>query len=245
MPVTQSQCAERVRAPSASPFAQAPGRLTVTPPSWRFDLQIEEDLIEEVIRVIGYSTLPDTPPMAPVTARSCTESRRSAHDAAARDGALADYQETINFSFVEERWERELAGNSEPDPRAEPDREPACRDALEPHRAASSTCCATTWRARRRACACSSSVACSCATHSVQDGDSTVAGLQQPMRLAGLAYRQRRADAVGHQGAAGRLLRREGRHRSAAGAAHVPASSRASIRRCIRVAARASSSTVG
>ena len=28
--------------------------------------------------------------------------------------AALDYQETINFSFVEERWETELAGNTEP-----------------------------------------------------------------------------------------------------------------------------------
>ena len=41
------------------------GVLTVTPPSHRFDLQIEEDLIEEVIKVLGYTQLPDTPPLAP------------------------------------------------------------------------------------------------------------------------------------------------------------------------------------
>ena len=28
--------------------------------------------------------------------------------------AALGYQETINFSFVEERWERELAGNADP-----------------------------------------------------------------------------------------------------------------------------------
>ena len=112
IPVTQSQCAEVFERLGLA-FTQAPGRLTVTPPSWRFDLLIEEDLIEEVIRVIGYPTLPDTPPVAPVTARSCTESRRSAH-ALRREMAACGYQETINFSFVEERWERELAGNSRP-----------------------------------------------------------------------------------------------------------------------------------
>ena len=83
------------------------------PPSWRFDLRIEEDLIEEVIRVLGFGKLPDTPPIAPVTARVRPESSRSTH-AVRRAVAALDYQETINFSFVEARWEHELAGNADP-----------------------------------------------------------------------------------------------------------------------------------
>jgi phenylalanyl-tRNA synthetase beta chain len=89
------------------------GTLTVTPPSWRFDLHIEEDLIEEIIRVIGFEQLPDTPPRAPITPRVLPESRRSLHQLRRQTAAL-DYQETINFSFVQERWERELAGNTDP-----------------------------------------------------------------------------------------------------------------------------------
>ena len=112
MSVTQAQCAE-VFQRLQLPFLEGQGELTVTPPSWRFDLQIEEDLIEEVIRVLGYSQLPDAPPLAPVTARSRPEDVRSGH-AIRHLLADLDYQETINFSFVEERWEHELAGNSDP-----------------------------------------------------------------------------------------------------------------------------------
>ena len=83
------------------------------PPSWRFDLRIEEDLIEEVIRLVGYQSLPATPPVAPVTPHVRPESRRGVH-ALRHAMAALDYQETINFSFVEERWERELAGNDDP-----------------------------------------------------------------------------------------------------------------------------------
>ncbi|HMW21836.1 MAG TPA: phenylalanine--tRNA ligase subunit beta [Burkholderiaceae bacterium] len=116
MPVSQAQCIEVLErlglAVTAGEGADA-GVLTVTPPSWRFDLQIEEDLIEDVIRVIGFDRLPLLPPQAPVTSRVRPEAQRSSH-ALRRAVAALDYQETINFSFVEERWESELAGNSEP-----------------------------------------------------------------------------------------------------------------------------------
>jgi phenylalanyl-tRNA synthetase beta chain len=112
MPVTQADCASVFSRLGLS-FAEGPGLLTVTPPSWRFDLAIEEDLIEEVVRVIGYDKLPATPPLAPVTARRLVEARRSPH-ALRRSLAALDYQETINFSFVEERWEADLAGNTDP-----------------------------------------------------------------------------------------------------------------------------------
>ncbi|KQW03078.1 phenylalanine--tRNA ligase subunit beta [Rhizobacter sp. Root1221] len=113
MPVTQAQCADVFARLGLQAIETAPGVLAVTPPTWRFDIQIEEDLIEEVVRVIGFDKLPDTPPNAPVTARALTETRRSVH---AVRHALAgrDYFETINFSFVEERTEHELAGNLDP-----------------------------------------------------------------------------------------------------------------------------------
>ena len=94
-------------------FTEGEGTITVTPPSWRFDLTIEEDLIEEVIRVHGYDKLPGTAPLAPLTARVRPESQRSVH-ALRHVLAALDYQETINFSFVELRWEQELAGNADP-----------------------------------------------------------------------------------------------------------------------------------
>jgi len=95
------------------PVTEGEGVLTVQPPSYRFDLQIEEDLIEEVARMVGYNALPTTPPLAPISARVRVESQRSPH-AVRRQLAGLGYQETINFSFVEERWENELAGNTDP-----------------------------------------------------------------------------------------------------------------------------------
>jgi phenylalanyl-tRNA synthetase beta chain len=112
MPVTQADAAGVMKR-LGFPVAEGEGLLKVTPPSWRFDLLIEEDLIEEVIRVLGYDKLPSTAPLAPVTAKVRSESQRSPH-AVRRVLAGLDYFETINFSFVEERWERELAGNVDP-----------------------------------------------------------------------------------------------------------------------------------
>ncbi len=112
MPLSQAQCSGVMQRLGFS-FTESLGELHVCPPSWRFDLQIEEDLIEEVIRVIGYSQLPSDPPRAPVVARVRSESTHSLHGLR-HQLAHRDYSETINFSFVEKRWESELAGNDEP-----------------------------------------------------------------------------------------------------------------------------------
>ena len=112
MTLTQEQCATALRALGLG-VQESSRKLIVTAPSYRFDLQIEEDLIEEIARVVGYYKLPDTPPIAPVTARILPEARRNPY-AVRHAMAGLGYQETINFSFVEERWERELAGNANP-----------------------------------------------------------------------------------------------------------------------------------
>ena len=112
MPLTQAQCLAGLQRLGLQ-VVEGEGTLTVTPPSYRFDLQIEEDLIEEVTRLVGYDNLPDTPPLAPITAKLRPEAERSPF-AVRRSLAALGYQETINFSFVEERWEHELAGNPNP-----------------------------------------------------------------------------------------------------------------------------------
>jgi phenylalanyl-tRNA synthetase beta chain len=88
-------------------------KLVVTPPAYRFDLQIEEDLIEEVIRTIGYDNLATTKPLAPTSPKLRLETKRS-NFAVRRQLAALGYQETINFSFVPEQWELELAMNANP-----------------------------------------------------------------------------------------------------------------------------------
>ncbi|MFX5622481.1 phenylalanine--tRNA ligase subunit beta, partial [Acinetobacter baumannii] len=85
----------------------------VAPPSYRFDLEIEEDLIEEVARIYGFERIPARPPVAESEMRPTGEARRSTH-AVRHAVAARDYQEVINFAFVEEKWERDFAANDNP-----------------------------------------------------------------------------------------------------------------------------------
>jgi phenylalanyl-tRNA synthetase beta chain len=94
-------------------FTREPGLFTVTPPSYRFDIEIEEDLIEEIARVYGFENIPALPPVAANTMRIAPENTRSLFSVR-RQLANLDYQEVINFSFVEDAWEADFAGNANP-----------------------------------------------------------------------------------------------------------------------------------
>ncbi|MDP1979838.1 phenylalanine--tRNA ligase subunit beta [Undibacterium sp.] len=94
-------------------FTQQPGEFLVTPPSYRFDIEIEEDLIEEVARVYGFENIPALPPVAANAMLIAPENQRSLF-AVRRLVADQDYQEVVNYSFVEEAWEKDFAGNDAP-----------------------------------------------------------------------------------------------------------------------------------
>ncbi len=77
----------------------ASASIQVTPPSFRFDIEIEEDLIEEVARVYGFERIPARPPVAPVVMSIPPEERRSAMQL--RDRLVAsDYVEVVTYSFI-------------------------------------------------------------------------------------------------------------------------------------------------
>ncbi|MEZ0187810.1 phenylalanine--tRNA ligase subunit beta [Ralstonia solanacearum] len=85
----------------------------VDPPSYRFDLEIEEDLIEEVARIYGFEQIPAKPPVAESAMRPTDEARRTMHDVR-HAVAARDYNEVVNFAFVETEWEADFAGNTQP-----------------------------------------------------------------------------------------------------------------------------------
>ena len=185
MPLTQAQCADALTR-LGLPVVEGDGVLTVTPPSYRFDLTIEEDLIEEVVRMVGYNQLPTTPPLAPITAKVRPENRRSPF-AVRRALAGLGFQETINFSFVEERWEHELAGNPNPIKLLNPiaSQMSVMRSSL-----LGSLLQVLKFNLDRKAPRVRVFEVGSVFLRdaSVPDSDTTVEGFNQPMRVAGLAY---------------------------------------------------------
>ena len=94
-------------------FQQNDDEFSVTPPSYRFDIAIEEDLIEEVARVYGYEKIQPVPIQARMSILPLVEAERPL--ARLRQSmVLRDYQETINYAFVEADWERDLCANTAP-----------------------------------------------------------------------------------------------------------------------------------
>jgi phenylalanyl-tRNA synthetase beta chain len=91
----------------------------VEPPSYRFDIEIEEDLIEEVARIYGFEQIPAKPPVAENAMRPTSEARRTMHDVR-HAVAARDYHEVVNFAFVETEWEADFAGNTNPIPLLNP-----------------------------------------------------------------------------------------------------------------------------
>jgi phenylalanyl-tRNA synthetase beta chain len=84
-----------------------PAGWRVTAPTRRFDLAIEEDLIEEVARIHGYDAIPTTLPAAGMRLVSPTETKVDPATVR-RHLAARDYLEAINYAFVDagllEQW---------------------------------------------------------------------------------------------------------------------------------------------
>ena len=77
----------------------ATGEISVIPPYWRNDLQIEEDLVEEVIRIIGYDEVPTIPLSAPIPHQIRTPSI-DLQNALRNSFASVGLQETISYPLI-------------------------------------------------------------------------------------------------------------------------------------------------
>ncbi|OED40797.1 phenylalanine--tRNA ligase subunit beta [Endozoicomonas sp. (ex Bugula neritina AB1)] len=71
----------------------------VTVPSWRFDIAIEEDLVEELGRIYGYNNLPTTIPTALLKLKQVDEAKVKESDLR-RVLTGRGYNEAVSFSFI-------------------------------------------------------------------------------------------------------------------------------------------------
>lgn len=88
-------------------------------PSWRFDIRIEADLIEELARISGYDNLPVTSPSARLPLRRQMESRLGLRKVRSRLTAMG-YQEVVTYSFVDAALEEVLGEGCKPAALANP-----------------------------------------------------------------------------------------------------------------------------
>ena len=71
--------------------------LKVKVPSWRFDLKIEADLIEEIARLVGYNNIPQTS-----LSKKIRTSDQALYTSIRRTFKSLGYNEVITYSFIEE-----------------------------------------------------------------------------------------------------------------------------------------------
>ena len=78
-----------------------PGRVEAAVPYWRNDINIEEDLVEEVVRIIGYDSVPTTMLSTPIPSQQTTP--MTSIVGAVKDALVAaGMQEVISYPLVSE-----------------------------------------------------------------------------------------------------------------------------------------------
>jgi hypothetical protein len=184
----------------ACEVAQESGAFRAKPPTWRFDLAIEEDFVEEIARIHGYEHVPSTPPRSGVPMLRFPKGAARPSNLRHLLAALG-YQEVVNYSFVAEAWEADFANNPVPVRLANP-----IASTMSVMRTTSSAgSCrrfAPTSTAASRACALSRSGVASRVRRRISPSSRS----ESPESPSGF-----RARAVGRKGGRSRLFRREGR----------------------------------
>ncbi|MGB0662832.1 MAG: phenylalanine--tRNA ligase subunit beta [Pontibacterium sp.] len=99
--------------------AAGEGEWLVDVPSYRFDISIEVDLIEELARVYGYNNLPSKVPVAAMPLKPIVEANVSIHTV--RDSLVSlGYQEAVTYSFIEKGLAAKFDDKHEAKPLANP-----------------------------------------------------------------------------------------------------------------------------
>ena len=82
----------------------------ITPPSYRFDLSIEEDLVEEVIRIYGYNNIPALTPISQDKMIGSPNNKKSIYSVKSSLANLG-YNEVVSYSFIDKETEAKLHSN--------------------------------------------------------------------------------------------------------------------------------------
>lgn len=95
------------------PCEQQADSFIITPPAARFDLAIEEDFIEEIARVYGYDAIPADNIRGRLAMLPLPE-QQTPRAELRRVLVQRDYQEVVTYAFVDEQWEKDFAANDAP-----------------------------------------------------------------------------------------------------------------------------------
>ncbi len=110
--VPQEQVETILRDLGLQPVATADG-YQVTSPSYRFDIEIEEDLIEEIARVFGYDNIVGAETTGALKMLPQPETQHPRF-AIYEQMACRGFQEVVSYAFVDEAWEQDFAANNDP-----------------------------------------------------------------------------------------------------------------------------------
>ncbi|SSY79967.1 phenylalanine--tRNA ligase subunit beta [Alysiella crassa] len=86
---------------------------TVTAPSFRYDIERKEDLIEEIARVYGYENIPDDYTSGKLAMLRLPENKNPRFGVSQKLAARG-FQEIVSYAFVNEDWEKDFANNQDP-----------------------------------------------------------------------------------------------------------------------------------
>jgi phenylalanyl-tRNA synthetase beta chain len=115
VPPDESQVILEALGCTVAEAAEHDGSLTVSPPSWRGDIEGEADLVEEVLRIKGYDEIPAVPlPRETIVSRPAIDTRRRRLELVRRTLAERGLVEAVTFSFISAGM-AELFGGAKPE----------------------------------------------------------------------------------------------------------------------------------
>ncbi len=110
--IPASDVQSRLRALGMRVENAAPDVWRVTPPSWRFDISIEADLIEELARFGGLDAIPEAVPTGARVIAGSSEARSSERNVLQQLTARG-YSEAITFGFTDPTVQAKICGTTE------------------------------------------------------------------------------------------------------------------------------------